>query len=286
MLDQITVTGDTADEPDVEVYTPFRTTEPVFEDLVVGDGTQITDDAQLVVFDISITSGETGETLVTTNYDGDESRVSPVSNWYQVIPGFEDVLMCATEGTRMVVALPPGSIDEQTATSLELGDDDSAIAVVDVRKVYLPRADGANQYNVDRGLPSVVRAPDGRPGIIVPDAEPPTDVVVQTLKKGTGAEVTGDMPVRVHYTRITWDDKTALETTWDGEPKSIELDTMLPALSDALMGQTVGSQVLIVIPPDQAYGDQAQGPIPADSTLIFVVDILGLDQAPAAADQG
>ena len=41
-----------------------------------------------------------------------------------------------------------------------------------------------------------------------------------------------------------------------------------------LVGQTVGSQVLLVIPPDQAYGDKEQGPIPANSTLVFVVDIL------------
>ena len=42
----------------------------------------------------------------------------------------------------------------------------------------------------------------------------------------------------------------------------------------------------MVIPPDQAYGDQAQGQIPADSTLVFVVDILGIDQPAAAADAG
>ena len=41
-----------------------------------------------------------------------------------------------------------------------------------------------------------------------------------------------------------------------------------------LVGQTIGSQVLLVIPPDQAYGDKEQGPIPANSTLVFVIDIL------------
>jgi peptidylprolyl isomerase len=131
-----------------------------------------------------------------------------------------------------------------------------------------------------------VRAPDGRPGIIVPDTEPPTDLVVQTLIKGNGEEVTGDAPVRVHYTGLTWADGTVFDTTWDAEPKSIDLDTMLPGFAEALIGQTVGSQVLVVIPPDQAYGDQAQGQIPADSTLVFVVDILGIDQPAAAADAG
>ena len=43
---------------------------------------------------------------------------------------------------------------------------------------------------------------------------------------------------------------------------------------DGLIGQTVGSQVLLVIPPDKGYGNKASGSIPANSTLVFVVDIL------------
>ena len=41
-----------------------------------------------------------------------------------------------------------------------------------------------------------------------------------------------------------------------------------------MVGQTVGSQVLMVIPSNLGYGNTAQGSIPANSTLIFVVDIL------------
>ena len=37
----------------------------------------------------------------------------------------------------------------------------------------------------------------------------------------------------------------------------------------------------MVIPPEFGYGDQAQGNIPADSTLVFVIDILGIDPVPA-----
>lgn len=280
-LSSVTVTGSTDAAPDVEMYTPFRTDSAEFEDLVVGDGPQITTDTQLIMMDISITSGETGETLVQTNYDGDYSRVSTVSRWLEVVPALEDVLPCATEGSRIVVALPPGGIEEATASSLEMADDESAVAVIDIRRVFLPKAEGDDRFNIGNGLPSVVRAPDGRPGVIVPEAAPPSDLVIETLIEGDGPVVTGDEPVRVHYTGLTWADRTVFETTWDGEPRSIDLDTMLPGFSEALVGQTVGSQVLVVIPPDQAYGDQAQGPIPADSTLVFVVDILGIDQAAA-----
>jgi len=182
-MDQITVSGPTDDAPDVELYTPFRVTSAAFDDLVAGEGTPITTDTQLVVLDVSITSGETGEGLVETSYNGDLSQTSTVARWVEVIPGFEEALQCATEGSRIVVALPPGGIEEETTASLEMADDESAVAVVDIRKVYLPKAEGANQFNVGSGLPTVVRAPDGRPGIIVPEAAPPTDLVVQTLKK-------------------------------------------------------------------------------------------------------
>lgn len=43
---------------------------------------------------------------------------------------------------------------------------------------------------------------------------------------------------------------------------------------EGLKGQKVGSEVLLVVPPSLGYGDQAQGEIPANSTLVFVVDIL------------
>ena len=70
-------------------------------------------------------------------------------------------------------------------------------------------------------------------------------------------------------------------TTWDGEPASLTLDAVVPGFAQALEGQTVGSQVMVVVPPDSGYGDAAQGEIPANSTLVFVIDILGLDEVAA-----
>ena len=43
----------------------------------------------------------------------------------------------------------------------------------------------------------------------------------------------------------------------------------------ALAGQRVGSQVLAVLPPSEAYGATGSGSVPANATLVFVVDILG-----------
>lgn len=280
VMDLITVEGETDAEPEVDVYTPLKAPRLAYEDVVTGEGTAITAPNQLIVVDVSVFNGETGEPIVATAYDGDLSRVTSPSQWTQNFPGFEKALDCATDGSRIAVALSPEDMSAEVASSFGLAEDESAVAVIDVRKVYLAAADGANQFNSGFGLPSVVRAPDGRPGLIIPDGAPPEELVVQTLKKGDGPEVTGDEPVRVHYTGVVWGEDDAFDSTWDGEAASVTLDGVVPGFADALEGQTVGSQVLVVIPPDLGYGDQDQGAIPAGSTLVFVIDILGLDAAP------
>lgn len=271
-LDLVEVSGASDAAPDVEVYTPFHATESEFADIEQGDGeTVITSADQLVVLDISLVSGETGEHLVGTAYDGDLTRSIPLSQWTQTFPVFEDALACTSEGSRVAVALAPDDVDAETAAGLGLAEGESAVAVIDVRKVYLAAADGSDQFNSGTGLPFVVRAPDGQPGLVIPDGAAPEDVVVQTIKKGDGPVVEGDVPVRAHVLGVSWDDKTEVKSTWGAVPESIVLDGD-PVLEEALVGQTVGSQVMVVVPADQGGTDQA---------TVFVFDILGLD--PVAA---
>ncbi|GAA5208999.1 FKBP-type peptidyl-prolyl cis-trans isomerase [Microbacterium kyungheense] len=283
----IEVTGDTDSEPKVDVYTPLHASHLGYEDVVTGDGTAITSNDQLMVMDVSLFDGTTGDPIVATAYDGDLSRVTSPSQWATNFPGFETALHCATEGSRVAVALSPDDLAEGIAASFKIDEDDSVVAVLDIHKVYLPSATGQLQFNSGFGLPSVVRAPDGRPGITIPTGTPaPTDLVVQTLIKGDGEKVTGDQPVRVHYTGVVWGADESFDSTWDGSAASVTLDGVVPGFAKALEGQTVGSQVMVVIPPDQGYGDKEQASIPANSTLVFVIDILGLDAEAPTTDEG
>ena len=146
-------------------------------------------------------------------------------------PRLADALMCATEGSRVVVGLAPGDIEAETRGQPRPGEDESAVAVVDVRKVYLAEADGANQFNSGSGLPTVVRAPDGRPGSSSPTGTRPTELVVQTLKKGDGEVVTGDQPVRVHYTGVTVGRRDRLRLDLGRRAASLTLDGVVPGLA-------------------------------------------------------
>lgn len=271
-LDRIQVSGATDSAPDVEVYTPFRASESAYTDLEQGDGeVVITATDQLAVLDLTLYAGSSGERLVGSRYDGDLSQPIPLSQFSQSLPALEDALECTSAGSRVVVAMSPDDIEDEVAASIGLDPDESAIAVVDVRKVYLGAANGALQFNSGMGLPAVVRSPDGHPGVVVPSGAAPTDLVVQTLKKGDGAEVTADDTVRAHMLVVSWDDKEVLQTTWDSVPQSIAIaDNEL--YTDILEGATVGSQVMAVVPAELGGTEQA---------TILVFDILGLDAAPA-----
>jgi hypothetical protein len=277
----VSVEGDLGEMPELEAYTPVQTDSTMWADVLTGEGTAIRTDDQLVVFDLAVFDGESGEQLVSTPFDG-TLEAAPLTQWTGIFPTLEESLACAREGGRVVSVIPSGDLDEQTAEGLGLAPGATAIVVTDLRKVYLDKADGDDQFVTGHGMPTVVRAPDGRPGIIVPDTAPPSDLQVQVLKKGRGELVTGDAPVRVAYTGVLWDDRTVFDSTWDEgkTPASFELDQVVEGFGQALEGQTVGSQVLIVIPPELGYGDDDAGSIPGGSTLVFVVDILGID-APA-----
>ena len=101
-------------------------------------------------------------------------------------------------------------------------------------------------------------------------------LVAQTLIEGNGPEITDDTYAAVvKYTGWLLDGKQ-FDSSWDRN------DTFTATLNggviqgwiEGLRGKKVGSQVLLVVPPDLGYGDKEQGEIPANSTLVFVVDIL------------
>lgn len=264
--------------PAVTLADPVYVDETSFEDVTVGDGPAVTSDAQDVVFSVAIANGASGETLISSGTD-----VRPVSGWAEHYAGLADMMKCATEGSRIVGALPFDAVSAEAASSMGLTEGQSLAVVLDLQKVYLPAANGIPQYNDRPGMPSVVLAPSGAPGIIVPDAAPPSELVVEVLKRGEGPAVTADDSIRIHYTGVTWAERTVFDSTWDkGASAAVTLDGVVPGFAQALEGATVGSQLLVVIPPDLGYGEEGTGSIPGNATLVFVIDVLGID-APAPA---
>lgn len=279
----VSVTGPRDSAPTVAVTTPINVTSASAWDLQAGSGTPVTDPSQLVVVDVVLYDGSTGKKIIATPFDGDLSRVFTMAEWQQTFPHFDALLRCAQAGSRIALALPPDGIAKEAKPGLGIGENDSTIAVVDLQKVYLPRATGSLVFNDAHGMPTVVRAASGQPGIIVPDATAPSQIVVQTLIRGDGATLSADDTARVHYTGVPWEQgATVFDSSWGSKPVSVKVSgTDRPGFAEALKGQTVGSQVLVVVPADKVP-KSVSVPVMSGKTLVFVIDILGID-APAKA---
>lgn len=121
----------------------------------------------------------------------------------------------------------------------------------------------------------------GKPVVSIPDTfKAPTELVTETLVEGDGATVESGQTVAVKYTG--WlTDGTQFDSSWDqtGSDQVVSFPigqgSVITGWDEGLVGQKVGSRVLLVIPSDKGYGETGSGDvIPANSDLIFVVDIL------------
>jgi len=105
---------------------------------------------------------------------------------------------------------------------------------------------------------------------------------LQYLVLEEGADRTAAMPlatdeVMVHY-HGTMIDGTVFDSSVDrGEPISFPLDGVIPGWTEGLQLMRVGDKFRFFIPSELAYGASGAGPIPPFSTLIFDVELLGIN---------
>ncbi len=88
--------------------------------------------------------------------------------------------------------------------------------------------------------------------------------------------------VQVHY-KGTLIDGTQFDSSYDrGEPATFPLNRVIPGWTEGVQLMPVGSKFKFVIPPELAYGDQDTPSIPANSTLVFEVELLKIENDNAA----
>jgi FKBP-type peptidyl-prolyl cis-trans isomerase len=115
--------------------------------------------------------------------------------------------------------------------------------------------------------------------VIPPDVTPPATLTVKPLIKGTGPFVQKDDDIAVQYTGVNWRTGQVFNSTWQNNTPLTTIiggGQVIKGWDTGLVGQTVGSRVLLVVPPADSYGSagRPQEGIDSTDTVAFVVDIL------------
>jgi peptidylprolyl isomerase len=111
-----------------------------------------------------------------------------------------------------------------------------------------------------------------------------TTLLCQDLVVGKGKAATPTSTVNVQYAGVLYSNGTEFDSSWSkgGKPVSFPLTGVVPGFTQGIGGagkvapMHVGGRRVMLLPPALGYGAQANGPIPANSTLVFVVDLVGI----------
>ncbi|MDN6330501.1 MAG: FKBP-type peptidyl-prolyl cis-trans isomerase [Brachybacterium sp.] len=261
----VTVSEELGAEPTLEFTAPLEITAAAAEIVVPGDGETIAE----------------GDTIIWRHKYVDAATGEALQSWWQGAPagGIQvtaevigqaafDVFTTMAVGSRFVMAGWQQSADGQAYSLLQAADVDRIVSPL--------RAEG-EPAEPSGTYPTVTLAENGAPSLDAPpEGEEPTETVRELLIQGTGDTTRAGDYLTMQYTGWSWDAGEQFDSSWDrSAPFSFVQGggQVIPGWDENLLDLAVGSQVMLVIPPEQAYPEGSQSPV-AGQTLIFVVDVL------------
>jgi FKBP-type peptidyl-prolyl cis-trans isomerase FkpA len=101
-------------------------------------------------------------------------------------------------------------------------------------------------------------------------------MVFLSLKEGSGASPVATDKVKVNYRGTLIDGKEFDSSAAAGKPAEFQLDKVIKCWTEGVQLMKVGGKARLVCPPELAYGPRDAGIIPANATLVFEVELLGI----------
>jgi len=245
----VTATGAFGKAPTVTIPNVKGTGALYTKTLIAGTGPKLTTTQSLLGdFVLYDWSGKTHKLLGSTYTEG-----VPTLFTGSLLPGLETALEGQKVGSRVLAVIPPADAFGSTGNStIGVGDNDTVVFVVDMLKTFSNTAGvtGAQTSNGGGALPTVKAGAAGKgPTITIPN------------------------------TGVNYRTKKVFDSSWSrSEPFATEIGAgqVIPGWDTGLVGQTVGSRVLLVIPPKEGYGTagSSSAGIKGTDTLVFAVDII------------
>jgi peptidylprolyl isomerase len=276
----VTVTGDFGKAPTVKIPKAKGSGDLYTKTLIQGTGATFTSTEGMVGNYVAYDwTGTTSKQLGSSFTTGTPSLFVG-----SLLPGLETALKGAKIGSRVLAVIPPKDAFGTTGNSTEgIGATDTLVFVIDVNSTFPTTLTAAQTSNGGGALPTVTApAASSTAGPTVKintKATPPTKLTVKTLTKGTGAVVKKGQDIAVQYNGLIWRTGASFQSSYTQDTPfttPIGEGQVIPGWDTGLVGQTVGSRVLLVIPPVDGYGTAGASTvgIKGTDTLVFVVDIL------------
>ena len=124
----------------------------------------------------------------------------------------------------------------------------------------------------------------GSPGVTSKSNKDATKLAVKDLVVGKGKAATPASTVTVQYTGVLYKNGTEFDSSWvRGMPAQFPLTGVVKGFTQGIGGTTgvapmkVGGRRIMILPSALGYGTAAQAKIPANSSLVFVVDLKSVD---------
>lgn len=271
LSDGVTVEGEFSEKPTATFETPVEATELERTVAIEGDGDETVagDPVNVVVTAYSGTSGDEVFSQPATITAGDEG----------IFEAFRASIDCVPVGSRTVTVAPAETLYGETGNeAIGIAPGESVVIVVDLVEIQEPLTPSEWTENV----PDVEFGAEGEPPTVtIPDTEPPTELQLKVLEEGDGDTIAAGDSVTLDYQGTSWDTGEVFDQSYGtGQPATFTTDGVIQGFGAALVGQKVGTKLIVSIPPEYAYGTDPAAHDLGGQTLVFLVEIA--DTAPPA----
>jgi len=278
----VTVSGQFGSSPKITIPDQTAGSNLTVKTLITGTGPVLSkSDAFVGNYAVYIWSGKTHKLAQSTFQTKTPQLFSGT-----LLPGLETALQGKKMGSRVLAVIPPkDGYGKSGNSSAGVSATDTLVFVIDMLKEFPNNAAAAGSQVSSGGgsLPSVTAKSGTAPTIKIQSShKPPNGLVTKTLIKGSGPVVAKGQTVVTQYVGSIWRTDKVFDSSWSrGEPFGFTIGAtpsqVITGWDKGLVGQTVGSRVMLIVPPADGYGKtgSSQAGIKGTDTLVFVVDILG-----------
>lgn len=274
-LDTVTVSGDVGKVPKVTWDGQVAPEDIETEVLTEGDG-EVIEAGDGALAHIWIGNGFTEEEAYSS-YEA----TSPQLLVGEVSEPFKQALEGHTVGSRVAVAASAEeAFGEGGNAQLGIGNKDGVVFVVDLLARVGDEPFG-EEREAAKWAPGLIEADGVITGLDFADANKPSkNLLDTTLVKGEGPVVKSGQTIAVNYLGQVYQAKQPFDESYSADKTQasfpIGIGQVVPGWDKELVGKTVGSRVILSIPPADGYGKEGNkdAGIKGTDTLFFVVDIL------------